>query len=227
MGTREIFLGIVIALSMVFLLTCDKSLEGKTSSAEKQSVNEITQYKFSFRDTPGVVRLSRRTQVSQDKIRFFNADGSIWFVFPVTTEQVENEAFKPFSMKLDYALLILTCVRDDSAQFEVIVNKETGLKKIIKKSDQTFELQSWDNFILELFAIDFDKKLNPLRSNPSATEPVIKPPQGVFFHPVQIKGDWVQVRIEDTSGSKPQVRGYGWVKWKEEDKFLIDFFYFA
>jgi hypothetical protein len=50
-------------------------------------------------------------------------------------------------------------------------------------------------------------------------------PKEVAFHPVRIKGEWLKVSWDvakhgDNAGS-------GWIKWKAEEKLLIELFYFA
>lgn len=217
-----------LAFSVLILTACARpSAKSQSSPVSTPPQGNARLSEFSIKGTIGVVGLSGRTSASLNRFRFFNADRSIWFEFPVTSEYVENEAFRPFAQKLDYSVLVLKCVSEDDTQFEVIVNETSGLRKFIRKSDQLFQFQRWEDHILDLFAVDFDQTKNPLRRTPSENAPLVQPVEQVFYQPVEIRKNWLKVRLEDTGGSKPKARGTGWIKWREGDELLIEFFYFA
>ncbi len=78
--------------------------------------------------------------------------------------------------------------------------------------------------IINVFAVDFDRSLNPLHDHPSESAKTVRVPREVFIHPVEIKGNWLKVRLEDVDSSKFKVKGYGGVKWKENNKLIIELF---
>lgn len=182
----------------------------------------------SIKNTKGLIVLSNRYG-KNDFIRFYNEDGSLWYEFTFYYDdsdgkfEYENENFAPFSFHPDYFSLALRCVGEDESRFEVIVNEETGLKKFVRKADKTLKFETLENHILKTFAIDFNRTENPLRKIPEGEIKVVDLPKEITFHPVEVKGEWLKVRWDNTKKDTD----FGWIKWKENDKILIELFYFA
>ncbi len=182
----------------------------------------------SIKNTKGLIVLSNRYG-KNDFIRFYNEDGSLWYEFTFYYDdsdgkfEYENENFAPFSFHQDYFVLALRCVGEDNSHFEVIVNEETGLKKFVRKADKTLKFETLEKHILKSFAIDFNRTENPLRKIPEGEIKVVDLPKEITFHPVEVKGEWLKVRWDNTKKDTD----FGWIKWKENDKILIELFYFA
>jgi hypothetical protein len=184
-----------------------------------------------IKNTKGLIVLSERYS-KNDFVRFYNEDGSLWYEFTFYYDdsdgkfEYENENFEPFAFHPDHFLLALKCVGEDKSRYEVIVNEENRLKKFVKKDDIVLKFQTWENHILKTFAVDFNRKDNPLREKPDGKEKVVDLPKETTFHPVELKGDWLKVGW-DSSKKEGKETGFGWVKWKENQKLLIELFYFA
>jgi hypothetical protein len=187
----------------------------------------------SIKNTIGVVTLNDKAPDPDKRqmIQFFNKDGTLWYEFSFYNDEgagkpaSTNVDFRPLSFHLDYFVLALKCIATDASRFEVVVNEATGLTKYLRKSDRALKLDTWEDHILRLFAVDFNRLKNPVLSAPSGNVISIRIPKDTFFHPVEIKGNWLKVRWDVTDEGKNT--RYGWIKWKENSNLIIDFIYFA
>lgn len=118
-------------------------------------------------------------------------------------------------------VLALKCLSRDKTVYEVLLDgSNVGYIPI---SEQKVEFQTWQEHVLNrLFAVGFNEENNPLRKEPSGDSKTIHYDQNEFYHPNQIKGEWLQVKWG--SGDNWD---YGWIRWRENDKLLIEMFYFA
>lgn len=199
------------------------------SQAEQGDVDSI-------KNTKGLIVLSEQYGKT-DFIRFYNQDGSLWYQFTFYYDdsdgkfEYENENFAPFSFHQDYFVLALKCVGEDADRYEVIVNEKTGLRKFVRKDDKTLKFETWEQHILKTFAVDFDRESNPLRETPGGKIKIIELPKEVVFHPVEISGEWLKVRWDSPKtvrrNKKSNNSKFGWVKWRENNKILIELFYFS
>ncbi|HLA10929.1 MAG TPA: hypothetical protein VJ023_10075 [Pyrinomonadaceae bacterium] len=194
-------------------------------------VNEVT-----IENTIGVITLNEKTATSRaEKFRFFNEDGSLWYEFSFYDDDNDlkfdqaKANFRPFAFHQDYFVLALKCVGQDASRFKVVVNEKTQLIRFIRKDDLVFKFQSWEEHILDLFAVSFDPIKNPLRIAPREPARAVRLPRDVMFHPRQVNGKWLKVSWNVTDEGKGKVKKveYGWVKWKESNKLLIERFYFS
>lgn len=195
--------------------------DGQTAHLEKTSIG----------NTKGLIVLSDRYG-KNDFIRIYNEDGSLWYEFSFYYEQIgdrtfpENENFRAFAFHRDYFLLGLKCVGEDKGRYEVIVNEETGLKKFVAKGDPTLKFETWEAHITGAFAVSFNREENPLRDGPKGKVKNADLPEDVTFHPVQINGEWLRVSWDSSKQAGKNDKS-GWVKWKENNKILVELFYFA
>ncbi|MBA3632390.1 MAG: hypothetical protein H0W58_06210 [Acidobacteria bacterium] len=207
---------------------------------ERQEVNEnlaetntrkeqvVQTDKISIKNTKGLIVLSDRYgKNGNDFIRFYNEDGSLWYEFTyhyaVKGGKYErNENFLPLAFHPDYFILALKCVAENKNRYEVIVNEETELKKFVKKDDPTLKFQTWEDYITKAFAIDFNQDENPLRETPEGKVKDVDLPKEVTFHPVKVEGEWLKVSWDVAKHGDNA--GFGWVKWKENQKLLVELF---
>lgn len=116
--------------------------------------------------------------------------------------------------------IVLKCIAQENQYYKVkLDNEQEGY--IPKKSDKII-FQTWEEHILDVFSVDFNIKANPLRSEPIEDSKPLYFDRDEFYHPNQIKGDWLQVKWGSDGNWS-----YGWVKWKSEGKLLIDLYYLA
>ena len=188
----------------------------------------------SIKNTIGLIVLSDKYG-KNDFIRFYNEDGSLWYEFTYYYDasdnefEYANENFSPFAFHPDYSLLALKCVGEDKGRYEVIVNEETGVKKFVRKDDPTLKFETWEKHILRTFSVLFEEKENPLRENPNGELKKVEQSKIERFAAVEVKGDWLKVQwdTEDNPNNDLKKTDFGWIKWKEGEKLLIELFYFA
>jgi hypothetical protein len=180
----------------------------------------------------GIITLNEESYGKDKFIHIYNQDGSLWYQFTFYYNdsgrkfEYANENFKPFAFHLDYFVLALRCLDEDGNHYEVIVDEETGLKKFVRKDDETLKFETWEQHILKTFAVDFDREKNPLRETPGGKIKKVDLPKEVTFHPVEISGEWLKVRW-DISKKKKNNTEFGWIKWKENNNLLVELFYFS
>lgn len=117
-------------------------------------------------------------------------------------------------------IIVLKCLDRNESHYRVkLDNGDIGY---ISLSSKKVIFQTWEEHILSLFAVGFDEKKNPLRKEPSLDAEMLYYDQDEFYHPNQIKGEWLQIKYGLESNWK-----YGWIKWKNEDNLIIELYSFA
>jgi len=179
-------------------------------------------------NTIGLVVLSDNYEKG-DFVKIYNEDGSLWHKFTHYYDDSDgkfeyaNENFLPFAFHPDYFVLALKCVRKKADRYEVIVNEETNLKKYVKANDKVLKFETWENHILQLFAVGFDEKENPMLETPEGqVKNLVKSDK--TFHPVEIRGEWLKVKWDTTTKTeiKEAVQDISWLRWKKDGKLLIE-----
>ena len=212
----------------------DRSGQSKALHTSSFAVRPNLGEEESLKNTIGVITLNEKSHSKSRWLQFFNEDGSLWYEFSFYDEDRSfdraNTEFQPFSFHRDYFVLALKCVGKDANRFQVVVNDSTRLTKFIRRRDDSFKFQTWKDHVLDLFAVGFDPANNPLRTGPGenvSTLPV--PSEKVTFHPLQINGNWLKVswNVADNTKRKNKKVKHGWVKWRQNGKLLIYFFYFS
>lgn len=190
---------------------------------EKHS-NKITE--TDIKNSLGLIVLSENYG-ENDFIRIYNQDGSLWYRFTYYYDgsdgkfEYYNEEFVVFSFHPDYFILGLRCVGEDKNYYHVIVNEETGLKKFVKKSDTNLKLESWEQYVLNSLAIEFNNEQNPLREEPGGQLISVDIKETLNFHAEEIKGEWLKVSWYDNDDREQEPK-FGWVKWKKDQKIIIN-----
>lgn len=217
------------------LLAMFVSCQSKPNQTEKQ-LPEIPETKqestnqVSANDTIngaiGVVVVNDNI-TDRDTIRLFDKTGSLWYKFSFFYDEDNgrfnhpNEEFSPLSFHPDYFLLVLSVTNKLSDRYEVMVNEKTGKRKYLI-IDAFLTFQTWEEHILDAFSVGFDVKTNSLRKDPLDGSDTLHFDRNEFYHPTQIKGEWLQVKW----GSEGNW-SYGWVKWEENGRLIIELNYFA
>ena len=184
-------------------------------------------------NTVGLIVLNKNYG-KEDFVHFYNGDGSLWYRFTFYYDESDgkfeyaNDDFSPFAFHADYFVLALKCVRKENGRYEVIVNEETGLRKYVKADDPVLKLETWEEHILNVFAVTFNQEENPLLATPQGQAKKVAVPDA-FFHPVEVKGEWLKVKWDTAEGTerKEPRYGSGWIRWKRGESLLVELFYFA
>jgi hypothetical protein len=139
----------------------------------------------------------------------------------ITIFNKQKQAVKYVVITEEYHPVFLKCLSEATDYYQV--KTDDGKIGYISKKARGIKFQTWEQHILaSVFSVSFKVGGNPLKEAPNdqASEIVYDPDE--FYHPSKIEGDWLQVKW----GSEGNWR-YGWIKWKNEDKLLIELSYFA
>jgi len=202
-------------LSLLLLLSiCTSGVKGQASA----TANSL-----------GLIVLSK-SYSNKNFIHIYNEDGSLWHKFSFYYDdsagkfEYANESFRPFAFHPDYFLLALKCVRKDTGRYEVIVNEETGLKKYVKADDPSLKFETWEDHILKVFAVGFNRKQNPVLNAPQGRVKKVSTPDAPF-HPVEVRGEWLKIKWE--AANQRTKYGSGWIRWRRGERLLVELFYIS
>ncbi|MBD1392482.1 hypothetical protein [Mucilaginibacter glaciei] len=204
---------------LVLTLTCIIGFSGKSLSVSKKILGDQSTEKSSkiIVDDKGLVVLSDTYNYSALKI--YNLDHSTWKSFKINDE-FNDKQIQPYALKADNGTLVFRCVGETAAYYAVIVHESKHIIKYIKKTDIVFKQESWRKHLLNVFAVDFDQKKNPLKVSANGTTSV-KYEKDAFYSPLKVTGDWIQLKSQDSGR-------IGWIKWKDQTgQLLIDLYYEA
>ena len=175
-------------------------------------------------NTVGVVVYADSTD-SRDSVRFYNPDGTLWYLFSFYYDDRDglwdfpNDDFRPLAFHPDYFLLRLAVTRRDSLGYEVIVNSETGLRKRLSRMP-FLEFRTWAEHVKSVSSVQFDSASNPIRTAPSDTASALPfPGKAAIYRPAEMKGDWMRV----TWGESRK----GWIRWRRGARLQVRCFYFS
>ena len=226
-------------LVLLLAVTCASRYEGK-----KDNINGSVAANFGrtlqpshaekvIKNTKGVVVLGQFRK--GDFVRLYNRDGTLWYEFTYFYDDSDgkfeyaNDDFKPFAFHQDYFLLVLKCTESNDKLFEVIVNEETGLRKYVRANDPVFKFETWPELVLSTFAVNFEKKTNPVLEAPEGQMKEGLFPKDITLRPIEIQGDWLRIewQTDQRQRSRNNKNATGWVRWKEDGNLLVELYFFA
>jgi len=184
---------------------------------------------YDISESLGLVRTNDKRYEKGRVIKILNEDGSLWYEMKPELENqtvFESDELDPFRFNKDDAFLVMNCVGEDHRYYHVIVNEETKLKKYVKKDDPVFLLDTWQNYILDCFAVDFDQSTNPLLDAPDGSPFSIALGGELTFRPEEIQGDWLKLQIEQ-GPERQSVEGSAWVRWRSDGMMILQLFEIA
>jgi hypothetical protein len=225
-------------LVLLLAVTCAIRSEGNKNNMSSSAAAEVGRTlqrgaERAIKNTKGVLVLGQFRR--GDFVRFYNQDETLWYEFTYFYDDSDgkfeyaNDNFKPFAFHQDYFLLVLKCTDANDRFFEVIVNEETGLKKYVRANDPVFKFETWPELVLSTFAVNFEKKSNPVLEAPAGQMREGFFPKDITLRPIEIQGDWLKIewQTEGRQKSRNNKSASGWVRWKEDGNLLIDLYFFA
>lgn len=212
----------------------DNSVEQKQKNLEEVKKDEPPEIEYrNISDSLGLIKITDIGFRKGETVRFYNQDGSLWNEFDVFDENddgkvyeniMQNKDFRPFRYDTESYHFYFDWAGENKLYYQVVVNEETKLKKFVKKDDPHFKADSWENYVLTCFAVEFDEQKNPLRKEINGQ--IIKNlDKSLSFQPKEIRGNWLKVKpfdlnkVNDVNNSD-----FGWIKWKDDNKIVINFF---
>ena len=139
--------------------------------------------------------------------------------------EIKKEWLNPQAIWLDYDFFFFRCIQQTDNFYKVVTNNQTGLAYWVKKAD-FITYQNWEQFLLGVLTIsrntDQDIKLEP-----DSDSPKIDFIAEDCFHVVKMKGDWIEITTNGICKDEDLTTGKltsGWIRWREGEKLLIDYF---
>ncbi len=207
----------------------DSAQTKNLNNIESESKRFIKVNPYDIENSPGLIRIEDDFYENNKTIRIYNQDGSVWYEFKASDYVNKdhkvvypNENFKPFRYGFHESWVYFKCVGDDKTYFHIIVNEGTGLKKYVRKDESLFRFVSWEQYILDCFAIKFGQE-NPLRKNPKGQLIIEDIENNITFHAEEIVGEWIKVRWYEKNNNN-NLSKFGWVKWKNKNKIVVQLF---
>lgn len=218
---------------IIFLIQCCKNDDEKTKTVNENSkpINEsfrsiesdtilTNDFFINIENTLGVLVFQ---SIKKPGFEIYNENGTLWKQLDIADfSSNSKDSILPFALSPDNFLLVFKCRNIVNDNYEIIVNEELGLKKYIKKNDKNFIFETWEKHILAAFSVEFNSQTNPIYSEPSIVSNIIAKDNDEFYYPVQVKDDWLKIKWGENDNLN-----YGWIKWRSENKILIELFYFA
>lgn len=153
-------------------------------------------------------------------IRFFN-DKSInsWNIKDLKNQQ---KWLKPEILWLDYNYFVFRCEEKENNWFKIIVDNESGKSLWIKKSKSTL-FRNWEKFLQDMFSVQRKSKTDKIYKLPNKNSGAIRYSAEDCFQVRSMKGDWIEVFTSECDDVKSQLKS-GWIKWKDGNNLLIEYF---
>lgn len=212
----------------IFLLTnCTESRNQNVENPSQTFTSVNTKNDDTELPSKGVITVGESFS-REDTVKIYDQDGALWYKFTFFYDDSDgkfdypNKGFQPFAFHPDNFLLVLVVVSENEDRYEVVVNEGTGLKKFIKKGASGLMFQTWEEHIVNVFAVDFDPKSNPIFADPLKGSAKINYDNNEYYYPVKVKDNWLQIRWGEEGDYD-----YGWIMWKYKKKLLIELSYFA
>ena len=197
-------------LNLFFVLTFLTSFGQSEIGIGVVSIHFDDTTKIEFYETSELNKSSRT-------IEFFN-DESIkgW---NIKNLESHKEWLKPESMWLDYGQFRFRCKTKKEGSFEVYITESQTMW--ILDQDIT-QFMNWEEYLQTMFSVErTDKTTQKIYSKPFIKSEIIES-KNDCFRVKQMKGEWIEV--ETAEHCKTQKNISGWIRWKDGNKILINYY---
>ena len=166
-------------------------------------------------------------QTPAQTLRFYNDTNLKMFSFRAEGEKSYFE-LNPERHKLDYSLFDLAVKSRRNGWLEVIVGEQKN-ETLWLKEGKAVQFKVWLRDMKESFAVGSkDSKSNPLRAEPNANAKEIHFAGIDCFKVKDMKGDWIQVELQNHCSEAPEQSVSGWLRWRDKNGcLLVEIFPFA
>lgn len=158
-------------------------------------------------------------------VTILNDDNSIYIRISLRGNEEPKlpTGFSPYAINISEDVFLIEVIAKDKERYQVSIGK--GKSKFIRKSDKSVKFYTWPDFFLKYdsASLVIDKTKNPVRVAPGFRSKKIGliDYEHDYIDAIKIMGDWMKVKVVSDSYNRKDV--YGWVKWKENGKIIIDF----
>lgn len=139
-----------------------------------------------------------------------------------------KEWLQPEVLWLEYFAFTFRCLTKTDEWFEIMVNNETKSTYWIKKTD-SIKFKNWEEYLKDMFGVErLSEFPQQIRTEPTDNSPEIQYQKKDCFVVTSMKGDWIEIATpdycdENFTDSKQSIKS-GWIKWRQEDQLVINYF---
>ena len=128
---------------------------------------------------------------------------------------------QPESLWLDYHQFMFRVKTENIDCFEVYVSDYKTMW--IKKTDLT-NFRTWQEYLQNMFSVErIDKNTQNIYSRPFTKSEIIKSDnKDDCFKVKRMQNDWIEVETNHHCENKKKITG--WIKWRNNDELLINYF---
>jgi hypothetical protein len=133
--------------------------------------------------------------------------------------------FSPEVLWLDYSPLVFRLKASNDKFAQVIVNNATGKSYWIKTNKSMTSL-TWQAFLQDKFGVSrINASKQKIKKLPSANSADLNYKGKDCFQVKSMKGDWIEIFTADycDTDNKTKIKS-GWIKWRNNNKLLIEYF---
>ncbi len=208
---------IILLLFLTFIFSCD----GQSNEVKKQPIKEskLNKHNSSFKINDGLSRGNPSEKI-EGAIGIVTLSDDYRFGDTISVYQSNGTLLTVLKKSEEYQVIALKCIAQTSLFYQVIL--DNGKKGLISRYSKHIKFQTWEDHILSLFSVKFNEDSNPLMTKANSQGNRLRFDRDEYYHPDQIKGEWLRVKW----GSENHW-SYGWIRWKNKGKLIIEVYYFA
>lgn len=125
-----------------------------------------------------------------------------------------------------YYIILFDCLKEMNGFYQIVTNENSRETKWIQAS-ATIVFESWPIFLQKVFCVtQIDTLKNPVRKNPDENSEILSNSDGCW-NVESTNGLWIKVKYSeiDYDYSDPKIKDFrGWIKWRDNNNFLITYF---
>ncbi len=242
----------LIVLLLIFSIGCKPAKKEEDSADSQYEKDELVDDHEHPNDTTNVK--SKTSRFGAGKLRINYSDiilASGFFKFAVYDEPHPQAKYKEIQISWidedggyvkitnDYIInirdyfvdkpnytILFDCLRKYNGFYEVVIDEAAKTTAWI--DDTSFvNFLSWEDFLKSVLCLQQkDVDANPIRTEPSVQSEIVMKNEGCL-ELVQLQGDWAMVKLSDLDydlGQKDLQEVNGWIRWKNNDMILIEYF---
>jgi hypothetical protein len=155
-------------------------------------------------------------------IEFFN-DQSInsW---NIKNLKIQKEWFTPEVLWLDYSPLVFRVKSKTNLGIQIIVNNKTSQTYWVKWN-KSMTFLTWETFLKNMFSVArLNASNQKIRKLPFENAEQINYKGKDCFQVKSMKGDWIEIFTADNCDESKAKLKTGWLKWRQGNKLLIEYF---
>ena len=210
---------IKIILILIIIFSCKRNVKGKISR-ENLKTKEVVGEKQVLTSENGNYKLpeyyNRTSKLGIGLVK--TKKDTLFFENSINSSFQKESIYKPKSIipiffKPDYNIFYTVCVEKINKTYKIL----SANSKYFFVQERDFEFISWENFLIETVGIEnMDWGKNPLREKPNSSSIKLPVKSENDFVINETRGDWIEVENED--------KDRGWIKWRENEKLLIEIY---